>query len=124
MVTDIFKNHLCAARTQLGLTQVQVTAILGLKSPARICDLELGRAMPTARECAAFQVLFKRSFEELWPIFHLEIEASTDLNIRRLIGQLEQTHGRSERKRARAKTLAKNLAVIVDGLPEDIADVI
>ena len=124
MVTDLNKNHLSIARTRLGLTQLQVAAILGLRSAARVCEMESGRALPTARDCMAFQFLFKRSFEELWPRLHLEIEAATDNNIRKLIQQLERCHIRSERKRARTKTVARNLATIIDGLPEDIADII
>jgi len=124
MATDISKNHLCTARTTLGLSQRHVAAVLGLKSAARVCALEQGRSMPTARDCIAFQVLFKRSFEELWPCLHLETEATTDLNIRRLIRQIEETHLRTARKRAHAKVIARNLAIIVDGLPEDVINVI
>jgi len=124
MVTDIFKNHLCTARTTLGLSQRHVAAVLGLKSAARVCALEQGRSMPTARDCIAFQILFKRSFEELWPSLHLETESDTDLNIRRLISQMEQVHFRTARKRAHAKVIARNLAVVVDGLPEDFVNFI
>jgi transcriptional regulator with XRE-family HTH domain len=124
MATDIFKNHLCKARMKLGLSQRHVAAVLGLKSAARVCALEQGRSLPTARDCVAFQVLFKRSFEELWPLVHLESEASADLNIRRLIQRLQQKHIRTARKRAHAKAIVRNLAIIVDGLPEDFNELI
>ena len=124
MVTNIFKNHLSDARTKLGLTQRQVACIFDLKSPSRISGLEHGRVMPSARECAACQVLYKRSFAELWPRLDLETEAEIDLNIRRLIVRLQNTLVRSERKRARIKVICKTLAIIVDGLPEDIAEII
>jgi transcriptional regulator with XRE-family HTH domain len=124
MAADIFKNHLSAARTKLGLSQRHVAAAMGFKSAARICALEQGRTLPSCRDCVAFQVLYKRSFEELWPRLHLEIEALADLNIRRLIRQLEHAHIRTARKRAHAKVIIRNLAIIVDGLPEDFNDLI
>ncbi len=124
MATETFTNHLCTARNNLGLSQRQVARVLGLKSAARICALENGRTIPTARDCVAFQVLFKRSFEELWPRLHLETEAATDLNIRRLVGRLEHGRIRTARQRARAKVIATKLAIIVDGLPEDLTNVI
>jgi len=124
MVIAILKNHLCAARTNLGLTQREVARILGMKSPARICALENGQALPTVEDCVAFQVLFKRSFEELWPRFNLETEAFTDRNIRSLIEHLERGRIRTARRRARGKVIARKLAVVVDGFPEDIANVI
>jgi transcriptional regulator with XRE-family HTH domain len=124
MTTDIFKNHLSTARTRLGLSQRHVAAVLGLKSANRICALEHGTAMPTTRDSVAFQVLFKRSFEELWPLFHLEAQANADLNIRRLIQRLERSNVRTTRGRAKTKTILRNLAIIVDGLPEDFNNLI
>jgi len=124
MATDIYKNHLCAARAKLGLSQRHVAAALGLKSATRVCALEHGRCMPSARECVALHVLFKRTFEELWPLSHLEAEAATDLNIRRLIQRLERSYIRTARGRAKAKAIIRNLAIIVDGLPEDINDLL
>lgn len=124
MITDIFHNHLRTARTALGLSQRQLAAVVGLKSPARICALEAGKVMPTLHECVVLKVLFKRSGEELWPRLHLEIEASADFRIRQLISRLERRRIRTARERAKAKVVAQRLAVIVDGLPEDLSNVI
>ncbi len=106
---------------KLGLTQRHVALILGLRSSKRISQMERGLSLPTYRDCVALNVLFKRSFQELWPNLHFEIETSTDLKIRRLIETLEKK-GRSERRRAQNKIICKNLAIIIDGLPEDIAN--
>ena len=124
MSTHLYKNYLRSSRKKLGLNQRQVATILGLKSSGRISALESGYAMPTGRDCVAFRVLFKRSFEELWPRLNFEIEAGTDLNIRRLITKLEEEKSRSLRKRMRAKIVTKNLTIIINGLPEDLADLI
>jgi len=124
MITHTFKNYLRTSRKKLGLNQRHLAAILGLKSSARISALELGQALPRTPECVAFRLLFKRSFDELWPRLNFEIEAATDLSIRRLIIRLEQEHIRSERKRTRVKIIRNNLAIVIDGLPEDVADVI
>jgi hypothetical protein len=124
MATDIFKNHLSSPRTHLGLSQRQVAFVWGLKSATRICALDHGRSMPTARDCAAFQVLFKRTFEELWPLCHLEAQANADLNIRRLIQRLERSNIRTARGRVKAKAIIRNLAIIVDRLPEDFTNLI
>ncbi len=124
MITDLLHNHLRTARTNLGLSQRQLAAVLGCKSAARICALEAGRVAPSLEECIAFKVLFKRSGEELWPRLHLELEATADLNIRRFITRLEQRRIRTMRERAKAKIVARKLAIVVDGLPEDLANVI
>jgi hypothetical protein len=58
--------------------------------------------MPTARDCAVFQVLFKRTFEELWPLCHLKAQANA----------------------VKAKAIIRNLAIIVDRLPEDFTNLI
>jgi transcriptional regulator with XRE-family HTH domain len=124
MPQPFFKNYLRTCRKKLGLSQRQVAAIVGFKSPARVCDLELGVIMPTTRDCVAFGVLYKRSFRELWPMLSLEIEAEIDRRIRRLIGELEKDGSGPEDKRKRAKEISKRLQAIVDGLPEDLANVI
>ena len=122
MVTHIYKNYLRSSRKKLALSQKQMAAVLGLKSSARISALELGYAVPTIRDCATFRVLFRKSFEEIWPRLNFEFESSADLNIRRLITRLEQDKGRSERKRMQAKIVAHNLTVIIDGEQEDLVD--
>jgi len=124
MVKGIYKNHLADLRLKLGLSQRQVARILGLKSPARICLLESGRGIPRATEFVAFAILYRRSFEKLWPRLQMELAAETDLNIRRFIEELEAARLRSARKRLRAKALCRALAIIVDGLPEDLSDVL
>lgn len=116
MRSDIFKNHLSAARKQLGLSQRQLARILGFKSPNRVCAMESGSALPTAQQCVAFQLLFKRSFEELWPRLYLEYEATTDLRIRQCIDRLQKQRVWSERKQAKAKKLAIRLSAAVDEL--------
>jgi transcriptional regulator with XRE-family HTH domain len=124
MAQPFFKNYLRTYRKKLGLSQRQVAAIVGFKSSAKICDLELGVMMPTTRDCVAFGVLYKRSFRELWPMLNLEIEAEIDHRIRRLIGELEKDGSGPEDRRKRAKEISKRLQAIVDGLPEDLANVI
>jgi len=124
MSTPRFKNYLRTYRKKLGLNQRQVAEILGFKSAATLCDLELGVLMPTTRDCVAFGVLYKRSFRELWPMLNLDIEAEVDHRIRRLIDELQKDGSGSERKEKHAKGTWRRLQVIVDGLPEDIANVI
>src|SRR5688500_5237904 len=123
MASDTHKNHLAAARKYLGLNQRDLAGLLGLKSPARICAMEMGRTLPTARDCIVFLLAFKRSLEELWPDVYLETETGTDANSRRLIGRLRRQRVRSHHKQARAADLAKSLTILVDGF-EDLTDVI
>src|ERR1700686_4861374 len=102
--THSFKNYLRTSRLKLGLTQHQVAEIIG-KTPPWISAMESGRALPTTGDCVAFQVLFKKSFNELWQRHNFEIEATTDSNIRRLITQLQKGPFPSERNRKKAKLL-------------------
>src|SRR5690242_4594284 len=94
-----FKNYLRTYRKKLGLTQREVAEILGFKSAAQLCDLELGEVMPTTRDCVAFGVLYKRSFRELWPNMNLEMEAQIDGNIRRFIHRVQTNTSGPQRKR-------------------------
>jgi DNA-binding XRE family transcriptional regulator len=119
-----FKNYLRTYRKKLGLSQRQAAVIVGLKSAATLCEMERGDFMPSTRDCIAFGVLYKRSFRELWPTVNCEIEAQIDQRIRLLIDRLQQNIPTSGQKRRTADELIKKLQVVVDGLPEDIANVI
>jgi transcriptional regulator with XRE-family HTH domain len=119
-----FKNYLRTYRKKLGLTQREVAEILGFKSAGQLCDLELGSVMPTTRDCVAFGVLYKRSFRELWPNTNSDIETQIDNNIRHFIKRLQTQSSGPQRKRRTANELVKTLQAIVDGLPEDVANVI
>jgi DNA-binding XRE family transcriptional regulator len=113
------KNYLRTCRKQIGLDQRQLAHILGLKSSARISAMELGHAVPTVRECVAFNLLFRRPFQDLWPRFNLTIETETLRNTRRLMGRLGRRHVQSARKRARITIIRGNLARIVARLPRE-----
>jgi transcriptional regulator with XRE-family HTH domain len=116
------KTYLRTARKKVGLTQRELAEILGQQSSTRVSELELGRAIPSIEECVAFTMLFRRSFEELWPQLHFELQARVDANIRRLLERLGRERVRSELKRARRKMIVSILAIVVDGLPGDSTD--
>jgi hypothetical protein len=71
--------------------------------------MELGRTIPSARECVAFRRLFKTSFEELWPRVMFEVEATVDINARRLVESLEAKPARAGRMRRRCEITCANL---------------
>ncbi|MBI1974315.1 MAG: helix-turn-helix transcriptional regulator [Candidatus Zambryskibacteria bacterium] len=104
-----FKNYLRTSRKGLGLDQRHLADILGLRSMSRISAMENGLALPTVRECIVFQLLFNRSFEELWPHVALEVEVVTEANVRRLVIEPEKRMRVSERKRIRANIIRANL---------------
>jgi len=106
------KNYLRTYRKKLGLNERQLAFLLGLKSSARISAMELGQAVPTARECIALRLLFAQSFEKLWPRVALGVEATTVTNIRRLIARLRRRH-KSVRKQIRLGVLRKNLSNVL-----------
>ena len=108
------KNYLRTHRKRLGLSQRQLAVILGIRSPQRISDMELGRTIPSARECVAFRRLFKASFEELWPRVMFEVEATVDSNTRRLVEFLEAEPARSGRIQMRCEITCANLRKCLD----------
>ena len=123
MSSHPFKNYLRTCRKGLGLDQSHLATLLGLKAKSRISAMESGKALPTVRECVAFQVLFNRSFEEMWPRMPLELEMATEENVQRLMVELLKRTRRSNRKTVRATVIRTNLQSILDRIStEDITD--
>ena len=85
--------------------------------------MESGKALPTARECVAFQVLFNRSFEEMWPRVPSDLEKVTEANVQKLIAELQRRTRRTNRKTVRATVIRANLQSLLDRISaENITD--
>ena len=112
-----YKNYLRSCRKKAGLTQSQLAFLIG-RPCRRVCDLEAGRHLPTIAECIAFERLFERPFEEIWPItaMHLEVDATT--RVRTLHAQLADANGGSHRKQQRLAYLLRRLSAIVGDIHE------
>src|SRR5262249_42636498 len=111
------KNYLRMYRKRLGVNQRQLASILGLKSWTRISDMELGQELPTLRECIAFQVIFKRSPQQMWQSVAMEVEKATHENIRELASQLDSRRFRSLQRTVLQETIYKNLSAIGADFP-------
>jgi DNA-binding XRE family transcriptional regulator len=109
-----FKNYLRTCRKGLGLDQSHLALILKLKSVSRISAMETGKELPTVRECVIFQILFNRSFEELWPRVALEVENATETNILALVTRLQNQMWRTDRKKTRAAVVRGNLRSVIN----------
>jgi hypothetical protein len=81
--------------------------------------MELGRGLPNARECIVFRMLFKRSFEDMWPGIRGHAERKTLQNLWQLIADIERTEHCSMRRRDQTDIIHKNLRVIVAELSKE-----
>ena len=114
-----FKNYLRTSRRKIGLSQRQLASIVGLRSSTRISLMELGRGLPNARECIVFRMIFRRSFEEMWPGIRGHAERKTLQNLWQLIADLERTEHHSVRRREQADIIYRNLQVLVAELSKE-----
>jgi transcriptional regulator with XRE-family HTH domain len=109
MINQIRKNYLRTYRKKFGLTQRQLSFLLGLNSGCRISILENGRRFPNIREIIIFSKLFDRPLSALWPWWIAEYENVLDLRISKLVDDLQRSQVRSNRKRRRTDYVLRRL---------------
>lgn len=112
------KNYLRPCRKKLGLSQLQLGHIIGVRTGMRVSLLENGLALPTIAECLAFERLFNRSFPELWPQMAVELDSLAHGRIRGLLTNVESTVARSRRRRLRLTCVRKRLAAVIADVVE------
>lgn len=88
-MTSTIRTYLRRERRKWGLTQRDLAQLVGLKSRARISDLEQGSCLPTAEQLLAFQLIFGMTAPQLFPHLAAEEEASVLGNAATIMKSME-----------------------------------
>lgn len=113
MQNDKLDNYLRTHRKKLGLTQREVSFLLGCQSGAKVSRYErLGR-IPDLKTVFAYEAIFQKPARELFAGLYDRTERQTMRNLRLLVSRL--------RRRQESPVLARkiaNLRAVVEGGPE------
>ena len=58
-------NQLWRYRTQMGYSQTELARLLGLKTPARLCDYEQGKRLPNVAIALKLSILLRTPIPQL-----------------------------------------------------------
>ena len=107
-------NYIKAHRKNWGLTQKELGYIIGFDSNVRICQLEMGKKMPTFSEAIIFELLFDKVPSRMFPVIYREITETLNQRLQPLedhFTDLKQT-SHTEMIKKRLYTLRKQLKKI------------
>jgi DNA-binding XRE family transcriptional regulator len=66
VAADRSKNRLWLYRKKMGYSQRMVAQLLGHKSPARVCDYELGKVVPSLETALKLAIILRTPLRELY----------------------------------------------------------
>ena len=105
-------NYLRTHRKRYGLSQAEVTYLLGEKSQAVVSRHEQFQRAPSLKDALAYQALFGTPVAELFAGMYQQAERETSRRARIFANKLKK--GKPERLRARKADLLRAVAITPD----------
>jgi transcriptional regulator with XRE-family HTH domain len=115
MQTDKLDNYLRTYRKKLGLTQREVSFLLGCHGGAKVSRYERSGRIPDLKTIFAYEAIFQKPARELFAGIYDRAERETLRKVRQLVSRL--------RKRQESPVLARKIAglrAVVDGGDEEL----
>ncbi len=115
MQTDKLDNYLRTYRKKLGLTQREVSFLLGCHGEAKVSRYERSGRIPDLKTIFAYEVIFQKPARELFAGIYERAERETLRRVRQLVSRL--------RKRQESPILARMIAdlrALVEGGDEEL----
>jgi transcriptional regulator with XRE-family HTH domain len=115
MQNDKLDNYLRTYRKKLGLTQREVSFLLGCYGPAKVSRYERTGRIPDLKTIFAYEAIFQKPARELFAGIYDRAERETRRRVRQLVSRL--------RKRLESPALARKIASlreVAEGGPEDL----
>jgi transcriptional regulator with XRE-family HTH domain len=115
MQYDKLNNYLRTYRKKLGLTQREVSFLLGCHGGAKVSRYERAGRIPDLKTIFAYEAIFQKPARELFAGIYDRAERETRRRIRQLVSRL--------RKRQESPVLARKIAglrAVVEGGEEEL----